>query len=238
MKRLPKAVAYPLDQRRDIRVASDVIEHDHEFVAADPTKNIAMANRAAHPLGNFPEQRIASGMAVNVVDPFEVVEIDESKRQFLAFQLAGDCLFDQFLDIGAVRKVGELVVIGTVPQRLLAGFELFRQVLQTVTLHLGLVGALGGKSVGSEEREFFCQRHMCPVKPRLAIRAQQKHEATPSANPERKVKRGFPSREIEAGHARASSNIGVRNRRDDATGESLFEQFVLRPERADSRRRA
>ena len=98
--------------------------------------------------------------------------------------------------------------------------------------------ALGGKGVGSEEREFFCQRHMCPVKPRLAIRAQQKHEATPSANPERKVKRGFPSREIEAGHARASSNIEVRNRRDDATGESLFEQFVLRPERADSRRRA
>ena len=104
MKRLPKAVAYPLDQRRDIRVASDVIEHDHEFVAADPTKNIAMANRAAHPLGNFPEQRIASGMAVNVVDPFEVIRIEHQDPGLQSRQLAP---LLQAFQIVAIEGAGE-----------------------------------------------------------------------------------------------------------------------------------
>src|SRR5438552_13517812 len=59
---------------------------DAELVATQPAHEIGLAHRAAHRVGDEPQDRVAGGVAVRVVDPLEVVqvEIDQSQRPAVA----------------------------------------------------------------------------------------------------------------------------------------------------------
>src|SRR4051812_23338477 len=52
-----------------------------ELVSAEPGGGVARPDRRAHPPGDLDEQVVAGGVAEAVVDPLEVVEVDEENRR-------------------------------------------------------------------------------------------------------------------------------------------------------------
>ena len=103
------------------------IGQDHgELVAPDAREQIAAPDLLLHARGEFPQVEIANLMAVEVVDLFEVIEIDVDKTED-AGDLAG--LLDELVEEGfereAVGDVGEQVEFGTVNEIRIeaAGFD-------------------------------------------------------------------------------------------------------------------
>ena len=90
-----------------------------EFVAAGAGDEAALAGQF-QPAGNFAQQRIAHRMAEHIVDRLEAVEIDAEhgkafSRSFGEFERGGDA----FVERGAVRQVGERIVVRHVRDALL-----------------------------------------------------------------------------------------------------------------------
>lgn len=99
-----QAGPHPVDRGGDIAPSRDRIEHDHKPVAADPAKDVAAANRRADPYGHFLQKGLTHSMAVKVVDPLEVVQVDECQCQALVRLPTSNRLADQLLDIGSMMS--------------------------------------------------------------------------------------------------------------------------------------
>ncbi len=67
----------PFGDLSGVSPVRQAFEQDGELVAAEPRDRIAGSDRVGQPLGNDPEQLVASGVAQGVVDILEVVEVDE-----------------------------------------------------------------------------------------------------------------------------------------------------------------
>ena len=63
----------------DLVLVVDVGEHDRELVAAEPRDFVGFAADAAQPRGGLADQLVAGLVAVQVVDPLELVEVDEQQ---------------------------------------------------------------------------------------------------------------------------------------------------------------
>ena len=59
----------------------DAGHHDDEFLAAQPTEQIAAADDAAQPIGEALEHEIADVVAIGVVDALEMVDVENHQRQ-------------------------------------------------------------------------------------------------------------------------------------------------------------
>ena len=100
-------VADPLGHgpRRRLRGAG---EDQHELVAAVAREVVVLADLRAQRVRDAPQQRVAGGMAVLVVDALEVVEVDQHAAQRLAVAgRAGDLLADADLHRAVVEQPGE-----------------------------------------------------------------------------------------------------------------------------------
>ena len=95
-------------------------QHDGEFVAADAGDGALRARHFLQPLGGSAQHAVAGGMAQRIVDVLEVVQIEEQQCQPVALPA---CLHDgarqAFGQQGAVRQVGQRIVVGEVTQLVL-----------------------------------------------------------------------------------------------------------------------
>ena len=54
---------------------------DHELVAADPRQHLLRPHQLARQRGHLLEHEVAAEVAVGVVDPLELVEVEDDQRQ-------------------------------------------------------------------------------------------------------------------------------------------------------------
>jgi len=93
-------------------------EGDDEFVAAVAEGEIGLSQCDADAVGKRLEHMIAGGMAVGVVDLFEVIEVDHHQGQGIVVPFAeGDFALKQLLHRPAIEQAGE-----GIGQRLLFSF--------------------------------------------------------------------------------------------------------------------
>ena len=71
----------PAGDPLDVIAFGGLLQDDDEFVAAEPRHDVARAQGAAQPVGDFHQQHVAGIMAERIVDDLEPVEIDEQQRK-------------------------------------------------------------------------------------------------------------------------------------------------------------
>ena len=90
------------------------VGQDHgELFATVATGHIVFADAFIQQVAEFLEHPVAAQMAVSVVDPFEMVEIDHAKGQSVAIALgARKFPIESFLQVAPVEHAGQLVTDG------------------------------------------------------------------------------------------------------------------------------
>ena len=89
----------------------DVLEQDHELVAAEARRGVRGADAGGEARGGLAEQLVARGVAERVVDVLEHVEVDEEDRRLgLRARGAGEGVLEPVHEQQAVRQAGERVV--------------------------------------------------------------------------------------------------------------------------------
>lgn len=83
---------------------------DGEFVATDTSDDIVFSGHRLHELSGFGEDGVAGGVAVAVVEMFEVVDVEqhESDLEFLLAGVVEDGI-EASLEVSAVPDFGEWV---------------------------------------------------------------------------------------------------------------------------------
>src|SRR5438445_564714 len=88
------------------RALVEARQEKREFVAAEPERLAALAQ----PPGDLREDAVARGMAEAVVDPLEVVDVDQAERQRLRVVLGSDELALQpLVEVAMVAEPGERI---------------------------------------------------------------------------------------------------------------------------------
>ena len=104
-----------VDELDDSPFASQAIDDDDEFVAAQAEQVFVAVHQGAHPARQFGQQTVAGLMAERVVDRLEMVQIDD--QQALAVD-TGDRAFEQAGEVRIERQpvgqVGQRVVMSQV----------------------------------------------------------------------------------------------------------------------------
>ncbi len=77
--RAAQLAQHPLGRRDRLVLATHPAEEDRELVAALAPDDVFGPDRAGQPLGDLDEDLVAGRVAVGVVDPLEVVEVDEQQ---------------------------------------------------------------------------------------------------------------------------------------------------------------
>ena len=70
-----------MDVFRDLGLALDRIEQQHEFVAADPRQDVGFAQIHPQPLGHLDQQGVADRVAIIVVDVLEIIDVEKCQRE-------------------------------------------------------------------------------------------------------------------------------------------------------------
>ena len=99
--------------------------HDDELVAAEARGEFGVRQERGDARGGRLEQLVAGGMAVQVVDLLEAVEVDDHDRQLPVARLhGGDAVLQMVLERGAVGQAGQRVEMGEIEDALLGGAAL------------------------------------------------------------------------------------------------------------------
>ena len=102
LKQCPRAAL----RRRLVGIA----DQHHEFVAADPRRQLALGQRRAQPVGDHRQKQIAGLVAKRVVHRFELVQIEIHQRETLPRARGeADPVVDPLGQQAAVGKAGQLV---------------------------------------------------------------------------------------------------------------------------------
>ena len=149
-----------------------VLEQDGELVAAEPRGEVVRAHAAADALGRGHQHGVAGGVPGMVVDPLEVVEVEEQHGADPAGP--GERLVHAAHEQRAVGEVGERVAVGLALERALQLAHAPDRLLQPVELerHAGVAGErLEQPQLGRAERprgaEAVAEQHHAD-QPRLA----------------------------------------------------------------------
>jgi hypothetical protein len=65
----------------DVGHVAGALDEQQELVAAGACQNVAVAHDRTQPLADRPQERVAEQVAVAVVDPLEVIDVDEQQGQ-------------------------------------------------------------------------------------------------------------------------------------------------------------
>ena len=96
------------------------LHDDDELVAADPCDGVVFAQHVVEALGDLEQQRVPGGVARDVVDSLEAVQVAEQHRDLSP--VAGrpcECRFESVDQQGPVGQPGEAVVQGSVGEAVL-----------------------------------------------------------------------------------------------------------------------
>lgn len=108
---------------------------DHELIAGQAADDVLRPGALRQPVCNLTQQGIARTMTHAVIPVFEAIQI-QIKEQALLAACRVQCLLRTFIEHGAIRQTCERVVIGQLPDTLLAGIALHgdgRQVQKALT---------------------------------------------------------------------------------------------------------
>ena len=84
-----------------------------ELVSADAARNVRLAHRLAHALGDLGERGVAGEMADPVVDSLEVVDVDDHERETARVAVrARDLSRERLVEVAAVVEPGQRVEVG------------------------------------------------------------------------------------------------------------------------------
>ncbi len=98
------------DGRFEIVAAIDVLQQQHEFVAADAREHVLVAKQAPDSEAGLDQERVANRMAVEIVDLLEVVDVYDGNGEMNV--RPADQFFDPLLKLVAVWQAGQFVEIG------------------------------------------------------------------------------------------------------------------------------
>ena len=104
---LAQRVDDALRQRSGLGGVRDRGLHDHEFIAAHPRDGVGLANEAAQPLGDDPEQLVAAGMAERIVDGLELIEVEMMDGHHFAALNPAQHVFEPVVQQHPVGKIGQ-----------------------------------------------------------------------------------------------------------------------------------
>ena len=93
--------------------------NDGELVAAEPRHEIGFARAAGEAGGDRFQKLVADHVAERIVDALEFVDVDIEHRQLPVRRGVGQFALEPFVEQGAVRQVGQRVVMGEVGDALL-----------------------------------------------------------------------------------------------------------------------
>ncbi|MNI47441.1 hypothetical protein D3C73_1019610 [compost metagenome] len=83
-----------------------------EFIATKPGRHVGHADGPRHPVRGFLQHRVARGMAMQVVDRLEAVQVDGQEREGIAAALShGQFAQDEFTEQHAVAQAGQGIVV-------------------------------------------------------------------------------------------------------------------------------
>ena len=96
--------------------------HDHELVAAEAGCKLVVRQERGDARGGRLQKLVAGGVAVDVVDLLEAVEVDDHQRQLAILRLhGGDVVLQPVLEGRAVRQTGQRVEVRKEEDALLGG---------------------------------------------------------------------------------------------------------------------
>ena len=114
--RLAERLAQLLGERRRARQPG-VGQHDRELLAADAAEHVGAALRGRDRVGEQPQRAVARGVALRVVDPLEVVDVEHDERARRRGPVgARELGLEPLLEGAAVERAGQRVVGGEVAQ--------------------------------------------------------------------------------------------------------------------------
>ena len=96
------------------------LHDDDELVAADPCDGVVLAQHVVEPLGDLEQQGVPGGMARDVVDPLEAVQVAEQHGDLSPVaRRPGESGLEPVHQQGPVRQPGEAVVQGSMGEAVL-----------------------------------------------------------------------------------------------------------------------
>jgi hypothetical protein len=132
----PEGPDVPLDPGEQASFALPLGAHgqDGEFVAADPADDVGLADDLPQGRRDALQEQVADGVAVGVVDLFEIVDIEEDEVAVL-LEPFGDLqlLEAEGEEAAAVVEPGQIVRLGQALVLLFAQLELRSAVFRSVT---------------------------------------------------------------------------------------------------------
>ena len=110
---------------RRLGLRAQVLEHDHELVAAQSRDEIAGGDAGANPPRRLAQKQVADVMALGVVQDLEVVEVDEEQRAAGAgIGVRHERLPQPLVQHGAVWEPGQRIEIGELVHLRLGALQL------------------------------------------------------------------------------------------------------------------
>ena len=97
------------------RFATRARHQDEEFFAPVTSQKIPRTNAVGHALGDCPQHIVSGLVSELVVDPFEVVDVDEEQREtFAARSQSVDVAFER----ASIQKARQRIVLGVAAETL------------------------------------------------------------------------------------------------------------------------
>ncbi len=118
-----------VEQAGQVAFVLDAVEEDHELVAAEAADGDAVPGNRRQSFGHGIDQPVADRVAQRVVDALEIVEVEHGQAAETVAVAGGHRFPDQFVEIGAVRQAGE-VVVARHEADLFFGFDAGRDILE------------------------------------------------------------------------------------------------------------
>src|ERR671925_127630 len=129
---------------RKLGPAFDIVDKDHELVAAEAAYFDAVAGKPGQLFRDGVDEAVADGMTERIIDALEVVEIEDDERA-IAFLIAGrHHLACELVEIGAIYEPGQVVVAGHRAD-LFLGLDARRDILESD--HAEAAGALAHREL-------------------------------------------------------------------------------------------
>ena len=102
----------------DLTGVLDMIEHHHELVAPQPGHQILTPVAILQPLCDRFQHPVSGRMSQTIVDPFEIVQIDEQDPEAVFTSLRmGDSPLEMILQHAPVGQIGQCIVSGLIAEQ-------------------------------------------------------------------------------------------------------------------------